>query len=118
LTTTGRKSGKPRVVPLQYGIIDGRYSLGAARGGKADWVRNLRSDPHVTVRVGRSRFAGTVEVVTDPKRFADFREIRVRRHPRMIGMMMRAGGLSNAPSREDMERYAADRTPAVITPDP
>jgi deazaflavin-dependent oxidoreductase (nitroreductase family) len=118
LTTTGRKSGKPRVVPLQYEVVDGRYYLGAARGGKADWVRNLLADPRVTMRVGKSRLTGTAEVVTAPNRFVDFLAVRMRRHPRMIGMMARAGGLPDAPNRADLERYAADRALAVITPDP
>jgi hypothetical protein len=36
LTTTGRKSGKPRVVPLQYEEIDGKICVGSSRGLKAD----------------------------------------------------------------------------------
>ena len=47
LTTTGRKSGLPRVTPLQYELIDGAYYVGAALGLKADWLRNLQADPRV-----------------------------------------------------------------------
>jgi hypothetical protein len=36
LTTTGRKSGRRRVTPLQYKEIDGRIYLAAVRGQKAD----------------------------------------------------------------------------------
>ena len=32
LTTTGRRSGMPRVTPLQYEEIDGTIYLAAARG--------------------------------------------------------------------------------------
>jgi deazaflavin-dependent oxidoreductase (nitroreductase family) len=117
LTTTGRKSGKPRVVPLQYEEADGLFLVGSSRGERADWVRNLRADPRVTVRAGRSRFAGTAEVVKDARRVADFLELRLRRHPRMVGMMMRAEGLSDIPDRTDLERYASDIALVVITPD-
>ena len=89
LTTTGRKSGLQRVTPLQYEKIGAEYYVGAARGLKADWVRNLQSDPHVEVRVGARRLQATAEVVTDPGRFADFLEVRLQRHPWMIGSSCR-----------------------------
>jgi deazaflavin-dependent oxidoreductase (nitroreductase family) len=71
LTTKGRRSGSKRVTPLQYERIGNDYYVGAARGMKADWVRNLQCDPHVEVRVGR-RFLCQGRVVNDPSRFADF----------------------------------------------
>jgi len=40
LTTQGRKSGLPRVTPLQYEVIDGLNYLGSSLGEKADWYRN------------------------------------------------------------------------------
>ena len=51
LTTTGRKSGKPRVTPLQYDQLDGDFYVGAARGVNADWFRNIQADPEVQVQV-------------------------------------------------------------------
>ena len=30
LTTTGRKSGLPRLTPLQFEVVDGEYVLGSA----------------------------------------------------------------------------------------
>jgi hypothetical protein len=81
--------------------------VGAARGVKADWVRNIQSCPKVEVHVGAKYFQGTAEVVTDPSRFADFMEIRLERHPRMIGWIMeKAHGLPRRPSREQLEELA------------
>jgi deazaflavin-dependent oxidoreductase (nitroreductase family) len=117
LTTTGRKSGQRRVTPLQYEEIDGKIYLAAARGKHADWFRNLVVNPIVEVRVKARRFSGVAEPVTDVKRIADFLEVRLRRHPHMVGMMFRAEGLRAAPNRDAMERYAADRTLVVISPD-
>lgn len=117
LTTTGRKSGKPRVVPLQYEEIDGRIYLGSSRGVNADWVRNIQADPKVTVRMMARRFSGAAEVVTDVKRNADFLEVRLQRHPRMIGAMLKGEGLSGKPGRKDLERYAAQLALVVITPE-
>ena len=117
LTTTGRKSGKPRVVPLQYEEIGGRICLGSSRGIKADWVRNILADPRVEVRVKARRFKGTAEVVTDAARIADFFEVRLRRHPRMIGAILKMDGVSVAPGPADLEIFAAQTAMVVITPE-
>lgn len=117
LTTTGRKSGLKRVTPLQYEEIGGSYYLGAARGLKADWVRNIRADPQVEVRVKSLNFQGQAEVVTDPVRIADFIEVRLQRHPFMIGMIMqKAHNLPKHPSREQLEKLAEKETLVIITP--
>jgi deazaflavin-dependent oxidoreductase (nitroreductase family) len=56
LTTTGRRSGQSRSVPL-YGFEDGA-NLGivgswAGRPRDPAWVGNLRADPRASIRVGR-----------------------------------------------------------------
>jgi deazaflavin-dependent oxidoreductase (nitroreductase family) len=116
LTTTGRRSGKPRVVPLQYEEIDGKYYLGSSRGLEADWVKNILADSKVKVRVKARHMNGTAEVVTDTDRIADFLAVRLQRHPRMIGAMMKAEGLAGAPGRPDLEKYAAGIALVTITP--
>ena len=55
LTTTGRKSGRPRTTPLGY-LSDGeRMVLVASYGGDdrhPQWYRNLQANPEATVQVG------------------------------------------------------------------
>jgi deazaflavin-dependent oxidoreductase (nitroreductase family) len=114
LTTTGRKSGLPRVTPLQYEEADGVIYLGAARGQQADWVRNIAADPKVMIRVGRRQFYGIAEIISDAPRIADFLEMRLERHPRMIGAMLRSEGLPIPPSRAQLEAYAAGLTMVII----
>jgi deazaflavin-dependent oxidoreductase (nitroreductase family) len=117
LTTTGRKSGQPRVTPLQYEEIDGEYYLGAARGLKADWVRNIQSNPVVDVRVGSKKVHGQAEIVTEPAKIADFLEIRLQRHPLMLGLIMqKAHKLPKHPSREQLEAMAANEALVIIHP--
>ena len=117
LTTTGRKSGLKRVTPLQYEEIDGKYYLGAARGLKADWVRNIQVNPEVEVRVKSSNFQGQAEVVTDPGRMADFIEVRLQRHPLIVGtIMQKTHGLPKHPSREQLEKLAENEALVIITP--
>lgn len=117
LTTTGRKSGLKRVTPLQYEKIGEEYYVGAARGVQADWVQNIQALPQVEVRVGAKRFQGTAEVVTDPSRFADFLEVRLQRHPRMIGLIMeKAHGLPRHPSRSQLEELGRTEAFVILHP--
>jgi deazaflavin-dependent oxidoreductase (nitroreductase family) len=117
LSTTGRKSGRKRVTPLQYEKIGADYYLGAARGVKADWVCNIQADPQVELRVGAKHFIGTAEVVTDPSRFADFIEVRLERHPHLIGLIMeKAHGLPKHPSREQLEEMAKTEAFVIVHP--
>jgi deazaflavin-dependent oxidoreductase (nitroreductase family) len=117
LTTTGRKSGKPRVTPLQYEEIDGKIYLGAALGQKADWFRNIQANPKVEVRVKSQKLSGLAEVITDTKQITDFLEVRLRQHPKMIGAMLRAEGIRMPPERSDLEQYATQLTLVAIKPD-
>lgn len=117
LTTTGRKSGLNRVTPLQFEKIGEDYYVGAARGTKSDWVRNIQSCPQVEVRVGAKRFHGVAEVVTDPARFADFVEVRLQRHPFMIGLIMeKAHGLPRHPSHEQLEELGRAEAFVILHP--
>lgn len=117
LTTTGRKSGKKQVTPLQYEERDGVYYVGSARGAKADWYQNILADPHVSVRVKRRRFDGTAEATADVTRIADFLELRLKRHPRMMRAILKTQGLPAHPSREQLESYASKIALVVIRPE-
>ena len=117
LTTTGRKSGKPHVTPLQYEEIDGVLYIGAARGQQADWFRNIVANPHVSVQVKSRRFRGVAEPITDPARIADFLVLRLQRHPKMVGAILRIAGLPSKPTRAQLEEYASHRAMAVIRPE-
>ena len=117
LTTTGRKSGLARVTPLQYEEDQGKYYLGASRGLQADWVKNIQADPRVSVWVRRLKFDGTAALISDPAHIADFLELRLERHPLMIGLIMqKAHGLPRRPSRAQLEALAADEVVIEITP--
>jgi deazaflavin-dependent oxidoreductase (nitroreductase family) len=116
LTTTGRKSGLPRTTPLQYEEQDGLIYVASARGQRADWFRNVVADPRVEVQVGARRFRGLAEPITDPACIADFLELRLRRHPRMVGAMLRGEGLPARPGRAQLEQFAAKIAVVTIRP--
>ncbi len=58
LTTTGRKTGKPRTVPLLYTATGGAYAIVASKGG-ADldpaWCVNLRANAAALAELGGRR---------------------------------------------------------------
>lgn len=116
LTTTGRKTGRPRITPLQYEDINGLIHIGSARGTEADWYKNIETNPEVLVRARNKRFKGRGETVTDPHRVADFLEHRLRNRPRFVGALMKTEGLPPNPTREQLEMYAAKRAMVIIHP--
>jgi deazaflavin-dependent oxidoreductase (nitroreductase family) len=64
LTTTGRRSGRPRTVTLGH-LRDGDDVIVAGtNGGKPalpSWIHNLRANPSATVELGRERFSARAE---------------------------------------------------------
>ena len=117
LTTIGRKSGLPRLTPLQYEEDSEVYYVASARGARADWFRNIQANPQVEVQLRRKRFRGLAEPVTDAKRIADFLELRLKRHSLMIGALMRLEGLPLKYTRADLERFAAQKALVIIHPE-
>ena len=71
LTTTGRRSGKPIVMPLIYGEADGNYVVVASKGGAPQhpgWYLNLAAQPQVEVQVLAKRFRAKARTSTGTER--------------------------------------------------
>jgi deazaflavin-dependent oxidoreductase (nitroreductase family) len=59
LTTTGAKSGQPRLAPLAYFTIDGKLIIIGSKAGadtNPDWVHNLRANPTAHIEVGSDAY--------------------------------------------------------------
>jgi deazaflavin-dependent oxidoreductase (nitroreductase family) len=59
LTTTGAKSGQPRLSPLAYFPIDGRILIYGSFGGAPKdpaWVHNLRANAKARVEIGAESY--------------------------------------------------------------
>ena len=71
LTTTGAKSGQPRLSPLSCRRVDGRLLIIAGYGG-ADinpaWVHNLRADPRAHVELADESFEVTARELPPAER--------------------------------------------------
>jgi len=62
LTSTGAKSGQPRLAPLAYLTIDDMMIIVGSKAGadtNPDWVYNLRANPTAHVEVGTEAQDGT-----------------------------------------------------------
>jgi deazaflavin-dependent oxidoreductase (nitroreductase family) len=71
LTTTGAKSGQPRVSPLSCKRIEGRLLIIAGNGGadtNPSWVFNLRTNPSAHVELGAESFNVTARELPPPER--------------------------------------------------
>lgn len=99
LTTTGRKTGRPRTLPLLF-LEDGeRVVLVASQGGLPThplWFRNITANPEVTVQI-RSRVRTMRARVATPEERAEY-------WPRLLALY------------PDFDKYQAwtDRTIPVV----
>lgn len=104
LTTTGRKSGKPRSLPLIYGEADGSYVVIASKGGLPThpiWFLNLQANPECDLMVGPKPVRARARVAEGEERE------RLWRHMAEI-----------YPPYDDYQERAGDRTIPVVVLDP
>jgi deazaflavin-dependent oxidoreductase (nitroreductase family) len=66
LSTTGRATGRVHTIEIWFAAgAGGTLYLLAGAGEQSDWVRNLRADPHVGVRIGDRHWDGAAHVLTE-----------------------------------------------------
>ena len=63
LTTTGRNSGKPREIEIWFVESQGKFYILAEHLHETQWVKNLKRDPRVHIRLGKSSFEATARVL-------------------------------------------------------
>jgi F420H(2)-dependent quinone reductase len=103
LTTTGRKTGQPRVSPLLF-LRDGdRVVLVASQGGRANnpmWYLNLKANPEVSVQIKKEVLELTARDATEAE--------RAQYWPQLVAMYS---------SFDDYQSWT-DRTIPVVVCDP
>jgi deazaflavin-dependent oxidoreductase (nitroreductase family) len=67
LTTVGRTTGKPRTIEIWFVSSHGRLYLLAEHGLQAQWVRNIQTNPEVTIRIGPYRFQARGRILDDAR---------------------------------------------------
>jgi deazaflavin-dependent oxidoreductase (nitroreductase family) len=71
LTTTGAKSGQPRLAPLAYLTIDDKMIIIGSKAGadtNPDWVHNLRANPQAHIEVGTTEYDVTARELPPDER--------------------------------------------------
>jgi deazaflavin-dependent oxidoreductase (nitroreductase family) len=87
LETTGRKSGKPRRVPLARGPVDGSTAwLICVHGSRAEFARNIDADPRIRLKLRGSWRDGTAEVLPLDEAVVRRFNLYARMGPRTMGI--------------------------------
>ncbi len=59
LTTIGRVTGRPREIEIWFIVYREKFYLFSERREAAGWVKNIRRNPNVGVRFGKSSMEGS-----------------------------------------------------------
>lgn len=97
LETTGRNSGEPRRTPLGGRRIGDQFWFVSEFGEKSQYVRNIKADPEVRVRLKGRWHSGTAHLVP-----GDDARARLRSLPQFNSMGVRAFGTNLLTVRVDL----------------
>ncbi len=89
LTTTGRVTGRPHEIEIWFALVPEARTLYMLSGGgdRSDWVKNLRHDPEVKVRIGGERFGGRAREVKDAEEDELARRLLVEKYESSPGRL-------------------------------
>jgi deazaflavin-dependent oxidoreductase (nitroreductase family) len=98
LETTGRKSGQPRRTAVGGKVIDNAFWMVSEHGDHSDYVRNIKANPAVRVRIGRKWRSGTAHLLPD-----DDAVQRLGNLPRLNSAVVRVMGSDLLTIRVDLD---------------
>lgn len=98
LETTGRNSGQPRRTPVGGRRVGDQFWLVSEFGDRSQYVRNIRADPRVRVRLRRRWYSGTAHLLPD-----DDARARLRSLPRINSVAVSALGSALLTIRVDLD---------------
>ena len=98
LETTGRKSGQPRHTAVGGKVIDNQFWMVSEHGDHSDYVRNIKANPAVRVRLGGKWRNGTAHLLPD-----DDAQERLRSLPRLNSSVVRVMASDMLTIRVDLD---------------
>ncbi len=75
VTTTGRVTGKPHEIEIWFGARGNIIYLLSGGGDKSDWVKNMRAQPQVKVRIAKRHFTGQARFTLEGEEESQVRRI-------------------------------------------
>jgi deazaflavin-dependent oxidoreductase (nitroreductase family) len=89
LTTSGRVTGRPHEIEIWFALEDSGGPLYLLSGGhdRSDWVKNLRRNPEVTVRIDGEYFGGRARFLEDEEEDELARHLLVEKYERNPGSL-------------------------------
>ncbi|MCW7944523.1 nitroreductase [Streptomyces hygroscopicus] len=98
LETTGRVSGLPRRTPVGGRRVGDSFWLVSEHGERSQYIRNIRANPRVRVRLGGRWHTGTAHLLAD-----DDPRARLGTLPRLNSAAVRALGTRLLTVRVDLD---------------
>ncbi|WP_128431666.1 nitroreductase/quinone reductase family protein [Streptomyces cyaneus] len=98
LETTGRTSGLPRRTPVGGRRVEDSFWLVSEFGERSQYVRNIKADPRVRVRIRGRWHTGTAHLLPD-----DDTTARLRALPRLNSAAVRVIGVGQLTVRVDLD---------------
>lgn len=98
LETTGRKSGQPRHTPLGGRLVGNQFWLVSEFGDESQYVRNIKANPRVRLRLRGKWRNGTAHLLPDDDPYA-----RLSSLPQMNSLGVRTFGTNLLTLRIDLE---------------
>jgi deazaflavin-dependent oxidoreductase (nitroreductase family) len=80
VTTKGRRSGSPHTIEIWFALEGDTVYMLSGGGDGSDWVRNLRDDPTVGLRLGDHDLICKGRVVEDPQEDALARRVVLEKY--------------------------------------
>ena len=98
LETTGRTSGQPRRTPLGGKLVGQQFWFVSEFGDNSQYVRNIKADPRVRVRLRGTWRSGTAHLLPE-----DDARARLRGLPQFNSLGVRAFGTNLLTVRVDLD---------------
>lgn len=98
LETTGRKSGQPRHTAVGGRLVENQFWMVSEHGEHSDYVRNIKANPAVRLRIHDQWRTGTAHLLPDDDAGARLKEL-----PRGNSAVVRAAGTELLTIRIDLD---------------
>ncbi len=80
VTTTGRRSGGPHTIEIWFALHGSVVYMLSGGTDRADWVKNIRSNPTVGLRLGGREMIAKAYMVEEPAEDALARRLLVEKY--------------------------------------